>query len=133
LRKRDLALARDQLIRKIDRLADALAPTVELVFDGRAASRERFSAGRVSLVFAPADKTADTVIERMVSEDPAPAEVCVVASDRMEIDTVTAAGAQAMSCASFLEWIERADRRVRNAISRPAPTSRFTLGDVFPD
>ncbi len=132
-RTRDIGMAREQLIRKIDRLSDALAPTVELVFDGRASSRENYKAGRMALVFAPADKTADTVIERMVHADPAPAEVCVVASDRLELDTVSAAGAQAMSCASFLEWLNRADRQVQRAVTRPAAPCRFTLGDLFPD
>lgn len=133
-RARDMALAREQLIRKIDRLADALAPTVEIVFDGRAASRERFNAGHLQLIFAPGNKTADTVIEQLVHEDPAPSEICVVASDRLELDTVTAADAQAMSCASFLEWLDRVDRQIARRVARPAaPARRLTLGDVFPD
>lgn len=131
-RERDIAAAREALIRKIDRLADALAPTVELVFDGRAASRESYKAGRLQIVFAPGDKTADTVIEQLVHLDPAPDQICVVASDRLELDTVSAAGAQAMSCANFLEWLDRVDRLIAQRVARPAPTRRFTLGDAFP-
>lgn len=133
-RARNMALARELLIRKIDRLADALAPTVELVFDGRASSREAFHAGRLQLVYAPGDKTADTVIEQLVHGDPNPSEICVVASDRLELDTVTAANAQAMSCVSFLEWLDQVDRQIARRVAQPAaPARRFTLGDVFPD
>ena len=133
LRQRDMRVAREQLIRKIDRLADALAPVVELVFDGQQASREQVRTGRLHLVYAPADKTADTVIEQMVHTDPAPAEICVVTADRLERDTVTAAEAQAMSCISFLEWLDRLDREVLRQQKKAAPARRFTLGDAFPE
>lgn len=133
LRLRNMGHAREQLIRKIDRLADALAPTVELVFDGRVASCEPVRTGRLQLIYSPAGMTADTVIEQMVHRDPAPSECCVVTADRLERDTVTAAEAQAMSCASFLEWLDRLDREVARQQKKIAPTRRFTIGDYFPE
>lgn len=131
MRPRDMRQAREQLIRKIDRLADAIAPTVELVFDGQTASRERVQTGKLHLIYSPADKTADTVIEQMVHSDPSPEEICVVTADRLERDTVTAVNAQAMSCISFLEWLDRLDREVVRH-QKKTPTRRFTLGDAFP-
>lgn len=133
LRPGNMRLAREQLIRKIDRLADALAPVVELVFDGRASSREQIDTGHVQIIYSPGDKTADTVIEQMVHTDAAPADICVVTSDRLECDTVTAADAQVMSCLSFLEWLDRLDREVVQRQKKTAHARRFTLGDAFPD
>ncbi len=133
LRPDNMRLAREQLIRKIDRLSDALAPVVELVFDGRASSRERIDTGHLQIIYSPGDKTADTVIEQMVHTDAAPADVCVVTSDRLECDTVSAAGAQVMSCLSFLEWLDRLGREVVRHQKKSAPSRRFTLGDMFPE
>jgi len=129
-----LRLAREQLIRKIDRLAHALAPRVELIFDGRAeGGRSPTDTSAIHVIYSPGHKTADTVIEQLVHEDPDPAGICVVTSDRSERETITAAGAQAMSCSAFLEHLERESRAVARA-SRPAPGKArpFSLGDRFP-
>ncbi|HMP75763.1 MAG TPA: NYN domain-containing protein [Kiritimatiellia bacterium] len=133
VRTRDMRMARELLIRKIDRLADALAPAVELVFDGRQASREQVQTGRLQLVYAPSDKTADTVIEQLVHADPVPSEICVVTADQLERVTVTAAEAQAMSCVAFLEWMDRLDKDIVRQRKKCAPARRFTLGDFFPE
>ncbi len=132
LRPHDLRHAREQLIRKIDRLAHAIAQRVEIVFDGRTASSERHQAGRLQLIYSPESKTADTVIEQMVHEDPAPHEIYVVTADTLERNTVTAADAQAMSCISFLEWLDRLDSDVTRQQKKTTPP-RFTLGEKFPD
>lgn len=134
LRATNLRRARERLIRKIDRLADALAPRVDLVFDGRGeGSRERVETTALHLVYAPGDKTADTVIEQLVHERPDPASVCVVTSDRSERETVTAAGAQAMSCAAFLDLLQSAARTLTRASRHTGRTGRpFRIGDVFP-
>lgn len=131
---RDFRFAREQMIRRIDRLAGSLAPLVEIVFDGRAeGGREQVDLTGLHLVYSPAHQTADTVIERLVSAAPQPAEVCVVTSDRLERDTVMAAGAQAMSCAAFLEWMDRMDGDVHRATDTPrGAKGRFTVGDAFP-
>lgn len=131
-RARDLQTAREQLIRKIDRLADALAERVEIVFDGRAASHEQVKTGKVRLIYSPAHKTADTVIEQIVHTAPAPEEICVVTTDRPERETVAARDAQTMSCISFIEWLERLDKEVARHQQKP-PKRRFTLGDCFPE
>jgi predicted RNA-binding protein with PIN domain len=134
LRDQHLRLARERLIRKIDRLATALAPRVELVFDGRAeGGRSPADTNAIHVLYSPGHKTADTVIEQLVHEDPDPSGVCVVTSDRLERETITAAGAQAMSCTAFLEHLAKENRTVERA-ARPTPgrASPFTLGDRFP-
>ncbi len=133
LRTRDMRRAREALIRKIDRLADALAESVEIVFDGRTGGPEDIRTGRLRVVFSNSDQSADTVIEQLVHRDPSPAGIHVVTADRLERDTVSAAGAQIMSCAAFLEWIERMDRDLSRPRTSPAPRKRFTLGDRFPE
>lgn len=131
-RGRNLATAREQLIRKIDRLAPALATRVEMVFDGRAARREQIRNGALHLIYSPSNKTADTVIEQLVHADPAPEEICVVTADRPERETITAANAHAMSCISFLEWLDRLDKQISRPKKQGLPP-RFTLGDQFPE
>ncbi|MCS6770491.1 MAG: NYN domain-containing protein [Kiritimatiellae bacterium] len=131
-RGQSLSHARERLIRRIDRVAAALAQEVVIVFDGQVANREEIAAGRLSLIFAPAGRTADAVIEQMVHADPDPTSVCVVSSDRLELVTVSAANAMAMSCTTFLEWLERVESGINQAHTARRPPPRFTIGDVFP-
>ena len=135
LARNGIRFTREQLIRKIDRLAGSLAPLVELVFDGRAeGGREQVHLTGLHIIYSPGHQTADTVIERLVHSSSQVEQVCVVTSDRLERETVTAAGAQAMSCAAFLEWLDRLDREVTRKTGAPKGASgRFTLGDAFPE
>ena len=132
-RQGDFRGAREQLIRRIDRLSSALAPLVELVFDGRdQGSREQVATTALHLVYSPAPRTADSLIEEMVATSPDPTNVCVVTSDRAEIDVVSAAGAEVMSCAAFLDRLTELEQTVDRTLRHRAPGQRFTLGDSFP-
>lgn len=133
LRQGDFRKARETVIRRIDRLSSALAPLVELVFDGRdQGSREQISTTVLHLVYSPAPRTADSLIEEMVASAPDAANICVVTSDRLERDVVTASGAEAMSCAAFLERLDDLERTVSRALKSAGTRRRFTLGDAFP-
>lgn len=133
LRQGDFRKARESVIRRIDRLSSALAPLVELVFDGRdQGSREQISTTALHLVYSPAPRTADSLIEEMVAASPDPVNICVVTSDRLERDVVTAAGAEAMSCAAFLERLDELERTVSRTLKSSTSRQRFTLGDAFP-
>ncbi len=133
LRQGDFRQARESLIRRIDRLSSALAPLVELVFDGRdQGSREQVDVTALHLVYSPAPRTADALIEEMVASANDPAGICVVTSDRLERDVVTAAGAEAMSCAAFLDRLDELERVVQRTLKHPVARGRFTLGDLFP-
>ena len=121
-RAADFRLAREQLIRRLDRLSSALAPRVDLVFDGRSGgSREQVSTTVLHLVYSPAPRTADSLIEQMVGESSDPAALCVVTSDRAEREVVSAAGAEVMSCAGFLDRLDELERHVQKGLGRPAP------------
>jgi uncharacterized protein len=135
VRPGNLQTARQHLVRKLEEVAGALAERITVVFDGAGrGGREGHEASSIEVVFSPSDKTADTVIERMVHESGEAAGILVVTSDRMERETTAAAGADTMSCGDFLELCER----TRSALSRQASTprsgsSRSKLGDFFPD
>lgn len=123
----DFALARHRLVRLVQDVAGAWAEKIVVVFDGREGSRaEEYASNQVDVRYAPGHLTADTVIERMVSGSADPGCLLVVTSDRSVLDTVTAGGAEAMSCAAFLEGApeHRSPRR--------RPPGGPTLGDYFP-
>ena len=124
--------ARNRLIRKLETGSGIQANRVTVVFDGKSAgiSYEQ-GTQTVEVFFSPAHATADTVIEQWCSDHACRLHILVVTADRMERETVTASGAQCMSCAAFLDALSDQRKIVRNSMSRKQPKS-FTLGDVFP-
>ena len=132
-RRDDLQTARQRLVRRIERAAPEMAPRITVVFDGRKGGRDAsFVAPHLEVLFSPASHTADAVIERMVADAKKPERICVVTSDRIEDQIVSAAGATVLSC---LEFTSRCDA----AEGSPAPRrmgkiggSGAKLGDFFP-
>ena len=133
----DLMSSRHRLIRRLEALAGRLSDRITVVFDGRSPNPGAdFHSSIIEVVFSPGDKTADTIIERMVHQSPAAAGILVVTSDRMERDTVMAAGAQTMSCGDFLDWSRQCEERSapRNPLAAlPQQRGGATLGDFFPE
>lgn len=122
------AAARRRLVRKLDRVAGALARRITVVFDGRAEGGpgDEPASRAVEILYSPGDRTADTVIEGLVLSAADRGRITVITSDRMERESVEAAGAQSLGCGDFLERLERAP---------PAPAAAplpHTLGDHFP-
>ncbi|MDH3346431.1 MAG: NYN domain-containing protein, partial [Kiritimatiellaceae bacterium] len=101
-RRGELQTARQRLIRRIERAAPEMAPRVTVVFDGRELGSDvALSAPHLEVIFSPSNRTADAVIERMVSEAKHPERILVVTSDRVEEQIVSAAGAMVLSCLEF--------------------------------
>jgi predicted RNA-binding protein with PIN domain len=128
-------IARRCLVERMERLTGLIADRIWVVFDGqgRGGAAEEFSGSPVRVLFSPAGTTADLVIERQVREAADPRRVLVITSDRLERESVDAAGADHMGCGDFLDWIRREeselDRAGRASRARgPAPS----LGDLFP-
>ncbi|MCF7837731.1 MAG: NYN domain-containing protein, partial [Candidatus Marinimicrobia bacterium] len=120
------------VIRGEERGAHALGAWLTVVFDGRGEqpSVESLPPG-VEVVFTPGRQTADSYIERLVCAAARPERIWVVCSDRAELDTVTAAGAQGMSCRQFIETVVSTAATlagVRRMTRRPGAR----LGDFFP-
>jgi len=127
------SLARDALVRRLERLAGCIASRVTVVFDGRSehVAPGEIAAGPVEVLFSSGSLTADSVIERLVATASDAARITVVSSDRRERETVEAAGARSLSCGDFLALCDAAERDLARA--RPnRPPRRVTLGDVFP-
>lgn len=133
LRQR-LELARQRLIRKIEPVMGDWADRITIVFDGRGDRGEADPLDTaIEVFFAPARYTADTVIERLVYAAPDPATVLVVTSDRAERETVSAAGADTLSCGDFLDRLAREEARGRSRAATPRHNSAGgSLGDHFP-
>jgi len=131
----DMAGKRRYLLRMLDELAGVLAERVSVVFDGRAAGADNPpESPHVDVIFSPADKTADTVIEQMVYGAAHPEAITVVTSDRRENETIRAAGAEAMSCAMFLDHMHQQREQLAWRIARRATrTPAASIGDIFPD
>ncbi len=132
----DFDMSRRKLLSKLDELAGGLGfDEVIVVFDGRTPDvrRERTSL-EMEVIYAPAHKTADAVIERLVHDGAAQSRFVVVTSDRSEQHTVQAAGAEVMSCAAFIDMMEDCKRRLRINLGRYRRMSGGgRLGDCFPD
>ena len=120
-------IGRERVLQRVRLALPELAPSAVVVFDGREGSLEDLE--QIQVVYAPAHKTADAVIERMVAEAPRPEQFLVVTADRAERDTVISFGAQVMSCAQFLEFTGR--MRTQNTM-RAQKKKLGTLGDAFP-
>jgi predicted RNA-binding protein with PIN domain len=128
----DIQTARHRLIRLVENTAHRLAPQTTIVFDGRAAGSDpSLDSKHLEVCFSPANLSADTVIERLVTKYPAPENILVVTSDHAEHVTVSSAGAQVMSTQEFFARCEQDSRR--SASKRTPPGKEPRLGDLFPD
>ena len=136
LLERDVFLARRSLVRMLEDAIPQLTERVTVVFDGRGETVERDAQENspVEVVFSPANCSADTLIERMVSEAAAPHRILVVTSDNLEANAVSASGAAAQSCESFFSTLRQASKsnRTRN-LTNPHPSKFGRIGDMFPD
>jgi hypothetical protein len=131
----NLAAARQRLVHFVERVAPGLCDNATIVFDGRGEGiRSAMESTSVEVIFSRPDQTADTAIERLVHDDPKPKEVLVVASDRSELETVSAAGADGMSCEQFLDHCRIQEQELVRAMKKQkSPRRGASLGDFFPD
>ena len=125
------AAARLQLLRKLDRVAGALARRTTVVFDGRqeGGAGDEPTSPAVETLYSPGNRTADAIIEGLVLSAPDRRRITVITSDRLERESVEAAGAQSLGCGDFLALLERT-RPVPPASAPPAPPR--TMGEHFP-
>lgn len=102
---RHSAAARDALIAQVTAYADATGHAVTLVFDGGGAPAgvpKPHSTRCVEVLYSPAGRTADDLIERAAFRLKAYGEVLVVTDDLVERDTVRGFDAVTQSCAGFI-------------------------------
>jgi predicted RNA-binding protein with PIN domain len=124
------------------RLAEAVRPirdvdgyAVTIVFDGRGpipTRDESLEEPGFDVVFAPADKTADGVIEGLVAAARDPRACTVATADALERETVTASGAGCVTPEELLAWCERSRARASQSAARRGERTRATWGNKLP-
>ncbi len=135
--RHDFETARACLVRELESCAGALAERIVVVFDGVSGPQKlpRSDGAPVEVVFSPSHLTADSLIERFAFKSGTGQDVLVVTSDRLERDTVEAAGVATSSCLTFIENLDRELAGMRRTVSASAARGRAQggakLGDFF--
>lgn len=135
-RARSFLHKRDELITMLARYADHTGDKLTIIFDGYAARHQPETVPTlwhgVEVLYSEAGRTADDVIERLVSLLTPRYRVVVITDDHAERRTVESLGAEGYSCEWFAEEVERAlaelDRALRVQRRQPGPGR---LGDVW--
>lgn len=116
---------RQAVIDAVRAIIDVDDVEVTVVFDGRE-SFNRAEAARsdhgVRVLFAPEGLTADGTIERLVAADSGSSPWIVATADRLERETVTAAGAECITPDELAQWVARCRERARR---RPHGEAQF--------
>jgi len=129
-RRDDLQTARQRLVRRIEQSASGMAGKITVVFDGREGGQDvALAAPNLEILFSPANRTADGLIEQMVHNAEKPERILVITSDWTEQRLVSVFGASVISCREFLLRCEAPP--VAPKKNRPLKGPR--LGDFFPD
>jgi predicted RNA-binding protein with PIN domain len=125
-----LASARQRLVRRIEQAASGMAAKITVVFDGREGGRDiAFDAPHFEVLFSPANRTADGLIEQIVHDTENPERVLVVTSDWTEQRLVSVFGASVISCREFLLRCEAPPV----VPGKKKPSRGSTLGEFFPE
>ena len=94
LHVRRMASARDALIKTLTAYQDQSGVRVVLVFDGQGArAAEESEPDGIQVFYAPAGRTADEIIERLVARYAGTCRLTVATSDGLEQTTALAFGA----------------------------------------
>ncbi|MEI7436342.1 MAG: NYN domain-containing protein [bacterium] len=134
---RDFETARRCLVQELESCAGVLADRIVVVFDGVSGAQKfpRPNGSPVEVFFSPSHLTADSLIERFAFKTGKGQNVLVITSDRMERDTVEAAGVATSSCLTFIELLDRElaglRRTLRATSVRAQSQSGAKLGDFF--
>lgn len=131
----ELEVARARLIETVRAVRDGERIEVTLVFDGRGSATVRDVAASepgFAVVFAPAGRTADAVIEMLVASAPNPQACLVATADSAERETVQAAGATCLAPDELLAWSERCRARIAQAALRRSGRENQAWGNRLP-
>lgn len=137
MRKGHYDAAREVLIQKVRVIHDIDDLRVTVVFDGagqRPEIERQPESPDFTVIYAPSDSTADTLIERLVANSKNPERVTVASQDFMIRETVQTLGAFTMHPEDLEKWVERCLQRQRQKLdvgnSRGKP-NWGKMGDYF--
>jgi predicted RNA-binding protein with PIN domain len=98
LHSRRTALARDELVKRLTEYQDASGVRAIVVFDGKGEQNtEQTEPGGIQVFYSAADRSADSVIERLVAKYGHEHDLTVVTNDLLEKQTTISFGAHAIS------------------------------------
>jgi predicted RNA-binding protein with PIN domain len=129
------ANARSRLIEAVRPLHDSERLAITLVFDGRGATTSSDDAATepgFAVLFAPAGKSADGVIEATVASAPDPRACTVATADALERETVAAFGATCLSPEDLQAWCTSSRARTAGSVARQAGKTRASWGTKLP-
>jgi len=128
LHQQNRAAARKALSERLQVLHDSTAWRVTLVLDGTHGTAIPTGVRRVNdmvVVYATADQTADSIIERLVASSGRAAQVTVITADEAERLLVESLGAMTASPAWLREEMEREGAAFSEALARVHRTARW--------
>jgi len=118
---RHSAAARDELIHRLTLYRDAIGTPITIVFDGGGApagTPAPASTPELEIIYSPAGKTADDIIERVAARMKEFGEVLAITDDNAERETILSMGGMASSCLNFIQSIENVlgeqEREIKN-------------------
>ena len=123
----DLDSSRDLLAETIRSIHDVEGIRTAIVLDSKKSGlsvSHPFGAETFEFIYAPADVSADGVIERIVARLPSGWEATVVSNDRMIRESIRTNGGVALRPEELFEWAEGCDRRLRADTLRRQKTTR---------
>ena len=109
------------MVEAVKVLHDANSWRVSVIFDGRGAELDVESPtdeATFSVAYSPSGVTADTIIERWVSNSREPEACVVVTADRALRDTVAAMGAETIGSRELRARIDQAEAGTRRGIEQ---------------
>jgi predicted RNA-binding protein with PIN domain len=112
LHDRRSSLARDELTKRLRHFQDWTGTRVVVVFDGKGARTSSFAdEGEIQIFYSRAGQSADAVVERLASKYAREFRIVVATDDLLEQETVTACGAETISCAGLRALLDDAPTR----------------------
>lgn len=121
LLKSGVAAAAERLIEEVRPIHDIDGVRVTIVFDGQGTQVqiERPSGQPTfSVLYAPAEVTADGLIEQLVARASAPQHCTVVSRDNLVGESIRASGAVLMTADWLFDWVERCQRRMDTGMAQ---------------
>jgi len=131
----DIARLRKDLLLKLEPLKDIFARRITVVFDGQLEETQDKpkESEVIEVIYAPPDRSADSVIESLVWQAAHPENILVVTSDRLERNAVSASGADTVASSIFIATIKEQTGYLISRIEKiNKKRENITLGDFFP-
>lgn len=113
----------EQLLQQTRCLHDSANWELHFIIDGnRSTLNQQFVDGlkTLSLLFAPRDRSADSVIESWLLRMPPDWSVKVVSEDRAVCRCAASHNADSLSASQFVDWADRVRSRAARALSPPS-------------